>query len=217
MVAKSLYEKIWDNHVVREEEGLPSLLYIDFHLVNEVTSPQAFEGLRMKKRYVRKPDLTLATMDHAIPTRNRSAPFQDKLAKEQVEALAENCKQFGIELFDLESEFQGIVHVIAPELGLTQPGQTIVCGDSHTSTHGAFGALAFGIGTSEVEHVLATQTLKQYKSKTLEINVSGSLPAGTTAKDLILTIIGKFGHDFATGHVIEYRGRRSAVFQWKRE
>jgi 3-isopropylmalate/(R)-2-methylmalate dehydratase large subunit len=205
-VAKTLYEKIWDKHVVSEEQGLPSLLYIDFHLVNEVTSPQAFEGLRLKNRSVRRPDLTLATMDHAIPTTNRSAPFQDKLAREQVEALADNCKQFGIELFDLQSEFQGIVHVIAPELGLTQPGQTIVCGDSHTSTHGAFGALAFGIGTSEVEHVLATQTLKQYKSKTLEINVSGSLPTGTTAKDLILTIIGKFGHDFATGHVIEYRG-----------
>ncbi|RYI26704.1 3-isopropylmalate dehydratase large subunit [Bacillus infantis] len=206
-MAKTLYEKVWDKHVVLEEQGLPSLLYIDFHLVNEVTSPQAFEGLRLKNRSVRRPDLTLATMDHAIPTRNRSAPFRDKLARKQVEALEDNCKQFGIKLFDLQSEFQGIVHVIAPELGLTQPGQTIVCGDSHTSTHGAFGALAFGIGTSEVEHVLATQTLKQYKSKTLEINVSGSLPPGTTAKDLILTIIGKFGHDFATGYVIEYRGK----------
>lgn len=205
-MAKTLYEKIWNKHVVREERGLPCLMYIDFHLLNEVTSPQAFEGLRMKSRSVRRSDLTLATMDHAIPTKNRYAPFQDELAKKQVEALANNCKQFGIELFDLQSEFQGIVHVIAPELGLTQPGQTIVCGDSHTSTHGAFGALAFGIGTSEVEHVLATQTLKQYKSKTLEINVSGSLPGGTTAKDLILTIIGKFGHDFATGYVIEYRG-----------
>jgi len=205
-VAKTLYEKIWDKHVVREERELPYLLYIDFHLVNEVTSPQAFEGLRLKNRSVRRPDLTLATMDHAIPTTNRSAPFQDELAKKQVDALANNCKQFGIELFDLQSKFQGIVHVIAPELGLTQPGQTIVCGDSHTSTHGAFGALAFGIGTSEVEHVLATQTLKQYKSKTLEINVSGSFPDGATAKDLILTIIGKFGHDFATGYVIEYRG-----------
>ncbi|MGE6753664.1 3-isopropylmalate dehydratase large subunit [Rossellomorea sp. NPDC071047] len=205
-MAKTLYEKIWEKHVVREERGLPYLLYIDFHLVNEVTSPQAFEGLRLKNRSVRRPDLTLATMDHAIPTKNRSAPFQDEMAKKQVDALANNCKQFGIELFDLQSKFQGIVHIIAPELGLTQPGQTIVCGDSHTSTHGAFGALAFGIGTSEVEHVLATQTLKQYKSKTLEINVSGSLPDGATAKDLILTIIGKFGHDFATGYVIEYRG-----------
>lgn len=205
-MAKTLYEKIWEKHVVREERGLPYLLYIDFHLVNEVTSPQAFEGLRLKNRSVRRPDLTLATMDHAIPTKNRSAPFQDEMAKKQVDALANNCKQFGIELFDLQSKFQGIVHIIAPELGLTQPGQTIVCGDSHTSTHGAFGALAFGIGTSEVEHVLATQTLKQYKSKTLEINVSGSLLDGATAKDLILTIIGKFGHDFATGYVIEYRG-----------
>jgi 3-isopropylmalate/(R)-2-methylmalate dehydratase large subunit len=205
-VAKTLYEKVWNKHVVKEERGFPCLLYIDFHLLNEVTSPQAFEGLRLKNRSVRRPDLTLATMDHAIPTTNRSVPIQDELAKRQVEALVNNCNQFEVELFDLQSEYQGIVHVIAPELGLTQPGQTIVCGDSHTSTHGAFGALAFGIGTSEVEHVLATQTLKQYKSKTLDINVSGSLPSGTTAKDLILTIIGKFGHDFATGYVIEYRG-----------
>ncbi|WP_246945078.1 3-isopropylmalate dehydratase large subunit [Bacillus pinisoli] len=205
-MGKTLYEKIWDQHVVVEEENLPSLLYIDFHLINEVTSPQAFDGLRMKKRKVRRPDLALATMDHAIPTTSRLLPFRDELAKNQVDALANNCKEFGIKVFDLHSEYQGIVHVIAPELGLTQPGQTIVCGDSHTSTHGAFGALAFGIGTSEVEHVLATQTLKQFKSKTLEINVSGSLPTGTTAKDLILSIIGKFGHDFATGYVIEYRG-----------
>lgn len=203
---KTLYEKIWEKHIVHEEKESPSLLYIDFHLVNEVTSPQAFDGLRIKSRKVRRPDLTLATVDHAIPTTSRLLPFNDALAKKQVDALSENCQEFGIKLFDLFSEFQGIVHVIAPELGLTQPGQTIVCGDSHTSTHGAFGALAFGIGTSEVEHVLATQTLKQYKSKTLSINVSGSLPVGATAKDLILSLIGEYGHDFATGYVIEYRG-----------
>jgi 3-isopropylmalate/(R)-2-methylmalate dehydratase large subunit len=205
-MAKTLYEKIWENHVVHEEENQPSILFIDLHLVNEVTSPQAFDGLRIKNRKVIRPELTLATMDHAIPTTNRLLPFKDELAKKQVDALSDNCKEFGVKLFDLHSQYQGIVHVIGPELGITQPGQTIVCGDSHTSTHGAFGALAFGIGTSEVEHVLATQTLKQFKSKTLAINISGSLPQGTTSKDLILSLIGKFGHDFATGHVIEYRG-----------
>ncbi|MEH7125828.1 3-isopropylmalate dehydratase large subunit [Bacillus sp. JJ1503] len=205
-MGKTLYEKIWGKHIVVEEENQPSILYIDLHLIHEVTSPQAFEGLRINKRRVRRPDLTLATMDHSIPTTNRSLPISDEVAKKQVETLVENCKEFGIQLFDLHSRYQGIVHVIAPELGITQPGQTIVCGDSHTSTHGAFGALAFGIGTSEVEHVLATQTLKQYQSKTLAINIEGTLPQGTTAKDLILSIIGKYGHDFATGYVIEYRG-----------
>ncbi|MCM3671020.1 3-isopropylmalate dehydratase large subunit [Mesobacillus maritimus] len=205
-MGKTLYRKIWEKHLVVDEKDQPSVLYIDLHLVHEVTSPQAFEGLRIQNRKVRRPDLTLATMDHSIPTRNRSLPIQDEIARKQVETLVDNCRDFGIKLFDLKSANQGIVHVIAPELGITQPGQTIVCGDSHTSTHGAFGALAFGIGTSEVEHVLATQTLKQYQSKTLAINVKVKLPLGTTAKDLILSIIGKYGHDFATGYVIEYRG-----------
>lgn len=206
-MGKTLYEKIWDRHVVYEEKSQPPILFIDLHLIHEVTSPQAFEGLRMNQRKVRRPDLTLATMDHSIPTKDRSLPFKDPIAKKQVDALVENCKTFGIQLYDLQSKYQGIVHVIAPELGVTQPGQTVVCGDSHTATHGAFGALAFGIGTSEVEHVLATQTLKQFKSKTLSINVTGELSQGTTAKDLILSMIGKFGHDFATGYVIEYRGK----------
>ncbi len=205
-MGQTLYEKVWNKHIIQEEKGQPSILYIDLHLVHEVTSPQAFEGLRIHNRKVRRPDLTVATMDHSIPTTDRSFPFKDEIAQKQVEALAKNCLDFGIPLFDLNSSNQGIVHVIAPELGLTQPGMTIVCGDSHTSTHGAFGALAFGIGTSEVEHVLATQTLKQFKSKTMAININGNLPKGTTAKDLILSIIGKYGHDFATGHVVEYRG-----------
>ncbi|MDM5225404.1 3-isopropylmalate dehydratase large subunit [Cytobacillus sp. NJ13] len=205
-MGRTLYEKIWEKHAVMEEQDQPSLLYIDLHLVHEVTSPQAFEGLRIKNRKVRRPDLTVATMDHSIPTTDRSLPFKDQIAKKQVDALTKNCREFGIQLFDMESRNQGIVHVIAPELGLTQPGMTIVCGDSHTSTHGAFGALAFGIGTSEVEHVLATQTLKQFKAKTLAINIRGNLPQGTTAKDLILSLIGKYGHDFATGYVVEYRG-----------
>jgi 3-isopropylmalate/(R)-2-methylmalate dehydratase large subunit len=203
---KTLYEKIWDQHLVAEMAEGQSLLYIDLHLVQEVSSPQAFDGLRITNRKVRRPDLTIATMDHSIPTAYRSFPFKDRVAQKQVEALAENCKEFGIELYHLTHEKQGIVHVIAPELGLTLPGHTIVCGDSHTSTHGAFGALAFGIGTSEVEHVLATQCLQQQKSKTLNIEVNGNLPFGTTAKDLILSIIGKFGTDFATGYVIEYSG-----------
>ncbi|WP_368298729.1 3-isopropylmalate dehydratase large subunit [Cytobacillus firmus] len=205
-MGRTLYEKIWDKHAVLEQQNQPSLLYIDLHLIHEVTSPQAFEGLRINNRRVRKPELTVATMDHSIPTTDRALPFRDEIAKKQVDALEKNCRDFGIQLFDLNSSNQGIVHVIAPELGLTQPGMTIVCGDSHTSTHGAFGALAFGIGTSEVEHVLATQTLKQFKSKTLAINIHGQLPQGTTAKDLILSIIGKYGHDFATGYVVEYRG-----------
>ncbi|WP_226620136.1 3-isopropylmalate dehydratase large subunit [Cytobacillus firmus] len=205
-MGRTLYEKIWDKHAVLEQQNHPSLLYIDLHLIHEVTSPQAFEGLRINNRRVRKPELTVATMDHSIPTTDRTLPFRDEIAKKQVDALEKNCRDFGIQLFDLNSSNQGIVHVIAPELGLTQPGMTIVCGDSHTSTHGAFGALAFGIGTSEVEHVLATQTLKQFNSKTLAINIHGQLPQGTTAKDLILSIIGKYGHDFATGYVVEYRG-----------
>jgi 3-isopropylmalate/(R)-2-methylmalate dehydratase large subunit len=205
-VGKTLYDKVYDNHVVYQGEDQPSILYIDLHLIHEVTSPQAFEGLRINNRVVSRPDRTVATMDHSIPTTDRSLPFRDDVAQKQVRTLEENCREFGIQLFDLHCENQGIVHVIAPELGITQPGQTIVCGDSHTSTHGAFGALAFGIGTSEVEHVLATQTLKQDKAKTLAINITGELPKGTSAKDLILSLIGKFGHDFATGHVIEYRG-----------
>lgn len=205
-MAKTLYEKIWDRHIVVEQEDQPDVIYIDLHLIHEVTSPQAFDGLRLANRKVRRPDRTLATMDHAIPTTDRSLPFEDEIAEKQVEALRKNCEDFGIELFDLFSTKQGIVHIIAPELGLTQPGQTIVCGDSHTATHGAFGTLAFGIGTSEVEHVLATQTLKQYKSKTMAVNFNGELPIGVTAKDLILALIGQYGHDFATGYVLEYRG-----------
>lgn len=205
-MGKTLYEKIWDRHVVYEELGQPAVLYIDLHLIHEVTTPQAFDGLRAKGRKVRRPDRTLGTMDHSIPTIGKGAPFKDPVAKKQVDVLEANCKEHGITLYNLNSENQGIVHVIAPEQGVTQPGQTIVCGDSHTATHGAFGALAFGIGTSEVEHVLATQTLKQYKSKTLAINFNGDLPTGASAKDLILTLIGKYGHDFATGYVIEYRG-----------
>lgn len=206
-MGKTLYEKIWNRHVAVKQEDQPDILYIDLHLIHEVTSPQAFDGLRMNNRQVRRPDRTLATMDHSVPTSDRDKPFEDKIAEKQVEALRQNCKDFGIKLFDLFSQQQGIVHVIAPEMGLTQPGQTIVCGDSHTATHGAFGTLAFGIGTSEVEHVLATQTLKQAKSKTLAVNFLGELPLGTTAKDLILALIGKYGHDFGTGYVIEYRGQ----------
>lgn len=211
-MGKTLYEKIWDRHVVVQGQEQPDILYIDLHLVHEVTSPQAFDGLRIANRKVRRPDRTVATMDHSVPTLNRDKPFEDKIAEKQVHALRENCKDFGIKLFDLFSRHQGIVHVIAPEMGLTQPGQTIVCGDSHTATHGAFGTLAFGIGTSEVEHVLATQTLKQGKSKTLAVNFDGELPFGTTAKDLILALIGRYGHDFGTGYVIEYRGQAIEKF-----
>lgn len=206
MKPKTLYEKIWEKHVVVEEPNKPSLLYIDLHLLIDTSSPQAFDGLRLAGRRIRRPDLTVATVDHSVPTINRDKPIEDELARKQVEALSRNCKEFGIKVFDLHSNNQGIVHVISPELGLTLPGQTIVCGDSHTSTHGAFGALAFGIGTSEVEHVMATQCLHQFKSKTLEIRVDNKLPFGTTAKDLILSIIGKFGTDFANGYVVEYRG-----------
>ena len=202
---KTLFDKIWDKHLVHEEDGKPSLLYIDLHLIHEVTSPQAFEGLRETKREVRRPNLTFATMDHNVPTLNRNN-IDDPISAQQIETLIKNCEEFGIKLFDLNSPYQGIVHVIGPEQGLTKPGMTIVCGDSHTSTHGAFGSLAFGIGTSEVEHVLATQCLWQNKPKTFEVNVSGSRQKGVTAKDIILSIIGNIGTAGATGYVIEYRG-----------
>ena len=206
MTAKTMFDKIWDAHAIREEEGQPSLLYVDLHLVHEVTSPQAFEGLRMAGRKVRRPDLTIATMDHNTPTWELSRPITDPIAAQQLEHLERNCKDFGVTLYDRFSPYQGIVHVIGPEQGLTQPGQIIVCGDSHTSTHGAFGAFAIGIGTSEVEHVLATQTLRQFKPKTMEIRVDGALPPGVSAKDVILRIIGEIGVAGATGHAIEYTG-----------
>ena len=203
---QTLFEKIWSAHVVCVPDDQPPILYIDRHYVHEVTSPQAYDGLRAAKRKVRRPDLTFATVDHNVPTTTPRLVIKDDVAAKQINALRDNCAEFGVPLFDLTSEEQGIVHVIGPELGLTLPGMTIVCGDSHTSTHGAFGAFAFGIGTSEVEHVLATQTLPQRKPKTMKIEVSGSLPAGVTAKDLALGIIGKLGTDGATGHVIEYCG-----------
>ena len=205
-MSSTLFEKLWDAHVVREGVGQPSLLYIDLHLVHEVTSPQAFDGLRTAGRRVRRPDLTVATVDHNVPTTDRSLPITDPIAAKQIETLRHNCLEFDIPLFDIHSPEQGIVHVIGPELGLTQPGMTIVCGDSHTSTHGAFGALAFGIGTSEVEHVLATQCLPQNKPRTMLAQTRGLLPEGVTAKDLALGIIGRIGTDGATGHVIEYAG-----------
>ncbi|HLV02750.1 MAG TPA: aconitase family protein, partial [Acidobacteriota bacterium] len=205
-MGKTLFEKIWDHHVVYQEPGRPALLYIDCHLVHEVTSPQAFEGLRISGRKVRRPDLTYATMDHNVPTTDRSLPILDQISLKQVETLAANCKEFGIPLYGLDSPHQGIVHVIGPELGITQPGMTIVCGDSHTSTHGAFGSLAFGIGTSEVEHVLATQCLVQSKPKTFRISVNGKLGHGVTAKDVILYVIRTIGTDGATGYVLEYAG-----------
>jgi len=203
---QTLFDKLWQAHVVREAEGEPALLYIDLHLIHEVTSPQAFDGLRQAGRTVRRPDLTFGTVDHNVPTTDRSLPIADAVAATQVETLRRNCKEFGVELFDIDSPEQGIVHVIGPELGLTQPGMTIVCGDSHTSTHGAFGALAFGIGTSEVEHVLATQCLPQNKPRTMKVHTHGALPEGVTAKDLALGIIGNIGTDGATGYAIEYAG-----------
>ncbi len=203
---KNIYEKIWEAHLVNDEPGKDAILYIDRHYVHEVTSPQAFEGLRLAGRRVRRPELTFATMDHNIPTTDRSLPIRDPMSKQQVETLTTNCDEFGIACFDMHDRRSGIVHVIGPELGLTQPGMTIVCGDSHTSTHGAFGALAFGIGTSEVEHVLATQTLLQKKAKTMEVRVNGKLPNGITAKDVILAVIGKIGTAGGTGYVIEYTG-----------
>ncbi|WP_186577665.1 3-isopropylmalate dehydratase large subunit [Aquibacillus kalidii] len=202
---KTIIEKIWEQHVVHHEEGKPDLLYIDLHLVHEVTSPQAFEGLRLNGRKVRRPDRTFATMDHNVPTIHRHV-IKDQISKTQMDTLQKNCEEFNVPLADIHHPDQGIVHVIGPELGLTQPGKTIVCGDSHTSTHGAFGALAFGIGTSEVEHVLATQTIWQARPKTLNVKVNGKLGTGVTAKDLILAIIGKFGVKFGTGYVLEYTG-----------
>jgi 3-isopropylmalate/(R)-2-methylmalate dehydratase large subunit len=206
MPALTLFDKIWNAHVVREKTGEPALIYIDLHLIHEVTSPQAFEGLALAGRKVRRTDRTFATLDHNVPTTDRSLPITDKDSKLQIEMLRENCKKFGVPLFDLGDIQQGIVHVIGPELGLTQPGMTIVCGDSHTATHGALGALAFGIGTSEVEHVLATQCLWQEKPKSMEIRVEGQLGRGVGAKDLILGVIGRITTDGGTGQVIEYRG-----------
>jgi len=203
---KTLVEKVWEKHVVRSAEGEPDLLYVDLHMVHEVTSPQAFEGLRLAGRKVRRPDLTLATMDHNVPTTKIGLPIRDEVSAKQMEALKENCEEFGIELNEWGSIGQGIVHVIGPEMGLTQPGLVIVCGDSHTATHGAFGALAFGIGTSEVEHVLATQTLPQRRPKTMAVTVEGELPADVTAKDLMLGILNRIGTGGGVGHVIEYRG-----------
>ena len=203
---KTLYDKIWEDHLVHKQNDGTSLIYVDRHLVHEVTSPQAFEGLRLQKRKVRRPELTLAVPDHNVPTTDRSKGIDDSESKIQVDTLRKNCKEFGVELFDVNDKRQGIVHIIGPEQGFTQPGTVIVCGDSHTATHGAFGALAFGIGTSEVEHVLATQTLIQKKSKNLRINVNGDLPKGVTAKDVILKIIGTIGTAGGTGYVIEFAG-----------
>ncbi len=203
---KTLFEKVWDAHLVSQPSDRSPILYIDLHLVHEVTSPQAFDGLRAAGRKVRQPARTVATVDHNIPTEPRGTVITDLIAAKQIAALQSNCKEFGVQLFDMDSPDQGIVHVIGPELGLTQPGMTIVCGDSHTSTHGAFGALAFGIGTSEVEHVLATQCMAQQKPKTMRIDVRGRLPEGVTAKDLALGIIGQIGTDGATGQVLEYSG-----------
>ncbi|MGN6474771.1 MAG: 3-isopropylmalate dehydratase large subunit [Mycobacteriales bacterium] len=203
-MAKTMAEKVWDAHVVRRTDGEPDLLYIDLHLIHEVTSPQAFDGLRNTGRKVRRPDLTIATEDHNVPT--TSGPIEDPVSRAQVDALRRNCEEFGVRLHPMGDASQGIVHVIGPQLGLTQPGMTVVCGDSHTSTHGAFGALAFGIGTSEVEHVLATQTLPLQRPKTMAIEVEGALPPGVTAKDLVLGIITQIGTGGGQGHVIEYRG-----------
>jgi 3-isopropylmalate/(R)-2-methylmalate dehydratase large subunit len=206
-MASTLSEKVWDRHVVTAGSGdSPDLLYIDLHLVHEVTSPQAFEGLRIEGRRVRRPDLTVATADHNVPTTDIDKPIADEISRRQLEALDENCREFGVTLYPMGHENQGIVHVIGPEQGLSQPGMTIVCGDSHTSTHGAFGALAFGIGTSEVEHVLATQTLPQRRPKTMAVEVDGTLAPGVTAKDVTLAIIGRLGTGGGIGHVIEYRG-----------
>ena len=203
---KTMFQKIWDAHVVHEEPGQPTLLYVDLHLVHEVTSPQAFDGLRMAGRRLRRIDLTIATADHNTPTWDLSLPVTDAIAKQQLDALSSNCEEFGVTLYDRASPLQGIVHIIGPEQGYTQPGKVIVCGDSHTSTHGAFGAFAMGIGTSEVEHVMATQTLRQFKPKTMQIRAEGPRPFGVSAKDLILCIMGRIGVAGAAGHVIEYTG-----------
>src|SRR5580693_726566 len=205
---RTLFEKVWQSHLVAEPAGEPSILYIDLHLIHEVTSPQAFEGLRLAGRKIRRPDRHIATVDHNVPTTSAAdrLVITDQISNAQVSALRKNCAEFGVEFFDVQDADQGIVHMIGPELGATKPGMTIVCGDSHTSTHGAFGALAFGIGTSEVEHVMATQTLPQSKPKTFRINIEGELPYGVTAKDIILEIIGQIGTDGATGYVVEYAG-----------
>ncbi|MFI5626289.1 3-isopropylmalate dehydratase large subunit [Nocardioides sp. NPDC051685] len=205
-MGRTLSEKVWDEHVVRSTAGEPDLLYIDLHLIHEVTSPQAFEGLRLSNRKVRRPDLTIATEDHNVPTLDWDKPIADPVSRTQVETLRKNAEEFGVRLHPLGDAEQGIVHVVGPQLGLTQPGMTIVCGDSHTSTHGAFGAIAFGIGTSEVEHVLATQTLMQDKPKTMAVTVNGTLPEGVSAKDLILTLISKTGTGGGQGYIVEYRG-----------
>jgi 3-isopropylmalate/(R)-2-methylmalate dehydratase large subunit len=205
-MGRTLADKVYDAHVVRSAEGEPDVLYIDLHLIHEVTSPQAFDGLRMADRGVRRPDLTIATEDHNVPTADLLAPIADPVSRAQVETLRKNCAEFGVRLYPMGDAGQGIVHVIGPQLGLTQPGMTVVCGDSHTSTHGAFGALAFGIGTSEVEHVLATQTLPQRRPKMMAVTVEGALPYGVTAKDLILAIIARIGTGGGQGHIIEYRG-----------
>ncbi len=205
-MGKTLSEKVWDAHVVRSADGEPDLLYIDLHLVHEVTSPQAFEGLRLAGRQVRRTDLTMATEDHNTPTLNILAPIADPVSKKQVDTLRQNAKDFGVRIHSLGDKDQGVVHIIGPQLGVTQPGMTIVCGDSHTSTHGAFGALAYGIGTSEVEHVLATQTLPQAKPKTMAVNINGELPDGVTAKDVVLALIAKVGTGGGQGYIVEYRG-----------
>src|SRR5579872_2338384 len=205
-MSKTLFEKIWEQHVIRQNADGRTLLYIDLHLVHEVTSPQAFEGLRLAGLPLRRPELTLATVDHNVPTTTNRAVIADPIAAQQIETLRHNCRDFGVRLFDIDSAEQGIVHVIGPELGLTQPGMSIVCGDSHTSTHGALGALAFGIGTSEVEHVLATQALPQQQPAQMAVNVTGALPYGVTAKDLILAVIAQIGTGGGVGHIIEYRG-----------
>ena len=206
MQPKTMFEKIWDAHVVQAEPGQPTILYVDLHLVHEVTSAQAFEGLRLASRPVRRTDLTVATADHNTPTWDLSIPVTDEISKQQLDALSSNCEEFGVLLYDRYSPYQGIVHIIGPDLGYTQPGKTVVCGDSHTSTHGALGAFALGIGTSEVEHVLATQTLRQFKPSTMEVRVNGQLPFGVAAKDVILGIIGEIGVNGGVGHVIEYTG-----------
>ncbi|MGU5848187.1 3-isopropylmalate dehydratase large subunit [Aeromonas hydrophila] len=205
-MAKTLYQKVFDAHVVREVEGETPLIYIDRHLVHEVTSPQAFDGLRAMNRQLRRPDLTWATMDHNVSTTTKDIAASGEMARIQMETLAVNCKEFGVRLYDLNHKYQGIVHVMGPELGITLPGTTIVCGDSHTATHGAFGSLAFGIGTSEVEHVMATQTLKQGRAKTMRISVNGKLAEGISAKDVVLAIIGRVGHAGGTGYVVEFAG-----------
>src|SRR6187551_2365314 len=205
-MGRTLSDKVWAEHVVRTAEGEPDLLYIDLHLVHEVTSPQAFDGLRQAGRKVRRPDLTLATEDHNTPTLNIDRPIADPVSRTQVDTLRANAREFGVRIHSLGDLDQGIVHIIGPQLGLTQPGLTVVCGDSHTSTHGAFGAIAFGIGTSEVEHVLATQTLPQAKPKTMAVNVNGELPVGVTAKDIVLALIAKVGTGGGQGYIVEYRG-----------